>query len=280
MISLVTDSASQMPAALAQRLDAAVVPVTVTVDGVDHLEGVELTADAFYQQLASTELLPAISTTQPTAAAFVSVFEARIAAGATELLSVLVGSAYSGAVNSAEVAAQAVRRRHPDVVIETVDSGTASFGISCAVWAAADAIRSGASLREARQAALDRAAVTGSVFMIDGTDLARRSGRFSAVDLGSAIPVLASGPEGISVIGEVQNIEDGVVLMANQLLAGSPEVVVAVGRAAEATEPVTNALIERLRAAAGVVELVEYRVGPSIAAHTGPNTVGGFSFPA
>lgn len=279
MISLVTDSASQMPKALAQRLNVDVVPVTVTIDGVEHLEGVELTADAFYEQLASNDVLPAISTTQPTAAAFVSVFEAQIAAGATEVLSVLVGSIYSGAVNSADVAAQTIRRRHPGVVVEIVDSGTASFGISCAVWAAADAIASGASLADARQAALDRAAVTGSVFMIDGTDLARRSGRFNDVDLGSAIPVLASGPEGISVLGEVQNIDDGVVLMADRLLACSPQVV-AVGRAAGATDPVTNALVERLRATPGVVELVEYRVGPSIAAHTGPNTVGGFSFPA
>ncbi len=280
MISLITDSASQLPAELAARLGVVVVPVTVTIDGVDHLEGTDLSAEAFYELLASADVLPTITTSQPTASAFAASFEHLIAGGATSLLAILVGSTYSGAVNSAEVAAQTIRRRHPDATIEIVDSGTASFGISCLVWAAATALASGASLAEARQVALDRAAVTGSVFLIDGTELARRSGRFSDLDLGSSIPVLASGPEGLSVLGEVQSIDDGVDLMADQLLARAERVVVAVGRASEATDPVTDALIERLQGASGVAELVEYRVGPSIAAHTGPNTVGGFSFPA
>ncbi len=280
MISLITDSSSQLPVALAARLGVAVVPVTVTIDGVDHLEGTELSPEAFYEKLASVDVLPTITTTQPTASAFVAAFEDQIADGATCLLVILVGSGYSGAVNSAEVAAQTIRRRHPEADVEIVDSGTASFGISCLVWAAATAVAAGASLAEARQVALDRAAVTGSVFMIDGTELARRSGRFSELDLGSGIPVLASGPEGLSVLGEVQSIDDGVELMADQLLAGAQRVVVAVGRSSQETDPVTDALIERLQAAPAVAELVEYRVGPSIAAHTGPNTVGGFSFPA
>lgn len=280
MIALVTDSASQLPAPLADRLAVTVVPVTVTVEGVDALEGVELSADAFYEQLAAAPSLPTISTTQPSASAFVAAFEQRIAEGATGVLAVLVGSAYSGAVNSAQVAVQSVGRRHPEVPIEVVDSGTASFGISCAVWAAANSVAAGADLDTARQAALDRASVTGSVFMIDGTELARRSGRFGDVDLGSGIPVLASGPEGLSSLGEVLDIDRGVDLMVDALLARAPNVVVAVGRASVATDPITNALMERLRNAPTVIDLVEYRVGPSIAAHTGPNTVGGFSFPA
>ena len=280
MIALITDSASQMPASLAAQLRVAIVPVTVTIDGVDRLEGVTLTADTFYAHLDAMDGLPTITTSQPTASSFVSVFEAQIEAGATALLAVLVGSAYSGAVNSAEVAARKVRDRFPGIAVEIVDSGSASFGISCAVWAAASAVSSGADLSEAKQAALDRAAVTGSVFMIDGTDLARRSGRFDNLDLVSGIQVLASDADGLSSLGEVLSIDDGVDLMANHLLDRAPSVVVAVGRASVATDPVTNALLERLRAAPTVAGLVEYRVGPSIAAHTGPNTVGGFSFPA
>lgn len=41
----------------------------------------------------------------------------------------------SGTLNSARLAAQMV-----DVPVRMVDSGTASFGISCCAWAAADAI--------------------------------------------------------------------------------------------------------------------------------------------
>lgn len=278
MIGLVTDSASQLPPALADRFGVGVVAVTVTIDGVDHLEGIDLTADGFYQHLASSPELPSISTAQPSARAFATEFERQIRNGADQILAVLVGSAYSGATNSAEVAAGSVGRTHPGIRIEVVDSGTASFGISCAVWAASDTLHAGGDLAEAARAATERAANTGSAFLIDGTDLARTSGRFGNVDLGSAIPVLASGPEGLRSIGEVASIDQGVELMATELLARAPEVVVAIGRAAPETNPITDALIERLRSAPGVRELVEYRVGPSIAAHTGPNTVGGFSF--
>jgi len=280
VIALITDSASQMPESLAKRLGVTVVPVTVTVDGVDYLEGVDLTANGFYSKLGAAERLPTIATSQPTAGAFLLAFERQVLAGASALLAILVGSAYSGAINSAEVAAQTMQRRHPGIEVEIVDSATASFGVSSAVWAAATAVDSGASLAEAKQAALDRAVVTGSVFMIDGTELARRSGRFDDLDLGAGIPVLASDATGLSSLGEVSTIEDGVGLMVDRLLARAPNVVVAIGRAAPATDPVTDALIERLQSAPTVVDLVEYRVGPSIAAHTGPNTVGGFSFPA
>ena len=279
MIALLTDSASQMPLALADRLGVHVVPVSVTIDDVEYREGVDLTADDFYAKVGGSVALPTVTTSQPPASAFVAAFEERVAAGATHLLAVLVGSAYSGAVNSAEVAKRAITSRHPGVVISVVDSGTASFGISCAVWAAADVVNQRGSFEEAEAAAVERASRTGSVFMIDGTELAEQSGRFGAVDLGSAVPVLASGPDGLSVLGEVQTVVDGVDLMVDELLSRAPRIVAAIGRAAASTDPITDALVERLQGRAEVVELVEYRVGPSIAAHTGPNTVGGFSFP-
>ena len=44
MIGICTDSNSQMPTALAERYDIEVVPVTVTVDDHEYLEGVDLDA--------------------------------------------------------------------------------------------------------------------------------------------------------------------------------------------------------------------------------------------
>lgn len=280
MIGLVTDSSAQLPVGLVERFGVTVVPVVVTIDGHDHLEGVDLTADAFYERLAAAPGVPEIATSQPSAGAFVDAFEQQVAAGATAIVAVLVGSAYSGAVNSASVAAERVSQRYPGVRVEIVDSATASFGISCALWAAADTVAAGGTVDEVRDAAAARASVTGSVFVIDGTELALRSGRFGDVDLGSAIPVLRSGPEGLASIGEVDSSAAAVELMAADLVARAEQVIVAIGRASRTTDPVTDALIERLDTVSTVVELIEYRVGPSIAVHTGPNTVGGFSFPA
>ncbi|MEZ5297834.1 MAG: DegV family protein [Ilumatobacteraceae bacterium] len=47
-IGIVTDSNSQLTAELAERFGVEVVPMTVTIDGDDHLEGVDLDADDFY----------------------------------------------------------------------------------------------------------------------------------------------------------------------------------------------------------------------------------------
>ncbi len=52
MIGICTDSNSQLPRALAQRYDIEVVPVTVTVDDHEYLEGVDLDVDEFYEMLS------------------------------------------------------------------------------------------------------------------------------------------------------------------------------------------------------------------------------------
>ena len=49
MIGLCTDSNAQLPAELVDRYGVEVVPLTVTLDGDDFLEGVNLDADGFYR---------------------------------------------------------------------------------------------------------------------------------------------------------------------------------------------------------------------------------------
>ncbi len=46
MIGFVVDSNSQLPTELAERFSIDVVPLTVTIDGVDYLEGVDLEPQA------------------------------------------------------------------------------------------------------------------------------------------------------------------------------------------------------------------------------------------
>jgi len=62
-IGLVTDSNAQLPPELVERYGVEVVPLTVTIDGVDHLEGVDLDADGFYDRFATHT--PVVSTSQP-----------------------------------------------------------------------------------------------------------------------------------------------------------------------------------------------------------------------
>jgi fatty acid-binding protein DegV len=53
-----------------------------------------------------------------------------------------------------------------------------------------------------------------------------------------------------------------------------------VGLSDATTLPLVTALEDRLRPAPEVQELVRYRIGPSVGAHTGPGTVGAMFAPA
>ena len=64
MIGLVVDSNSQMPLDLIERFGIEVVPMTVTVDGTDFLEGVDIDADGFYASWSNGHV-PTIATSQP-----------------------------------------------------------------------------------------------------------------------------------------------------------------------------------------------------------------------
>ena len=67
MIGICTDSNSQLPERSLQRYAVEVVPVTVTIDDHDYLEGVDLDADRFYEMLGA-EPAPRVSTSHPSPA--------------------------------------------------------------------------------------------------------------------------------------------------------------------------------------------------------------------
>jgi DegV family protein with EDD domain len=279
MIGIVTDSNSQLPAELQARYGVEVVPLTVVVDGVDHEEGVDLDADRFYGLFADGRT-PAVSTAQPSPGRFAQAYEQVAARGATEILSIHIGSAISGTLNSARLAAAGA-----PVPVRLVDTGTSSFGIACCVWEAGEAVARGASIDEAAAIAEATAATIGNVFIVKALDLARAGGRVVVAEddaAAGAIPVLSLVGSDLQVVGQVRDVDEAAHAMA--AFATRPglgsALRVAVGIADRAAEPLWTALEDELRAHPSVVDLVRYRVGPSVGAHTGPGTAGAFFYPA
>jgi fatty acid-binding protein DegV len=70
------------------------------------------------------------------------------------------------------------------------------------------------------------------------------------------------------------DLEQAAEAMARFVRAAGPSLRVGVGLSDAGTLPLVTALEDRLRAAPQVRELVRYRIGPSVGAHTGPGTVG------
>jgi DegV family protein with EDD domain len=275
MIRIVTDSNSQLPEELAERYGVTVVPLTVTVDGTSHLEGIDLDADAFYARFDG-DRTPTVSTSQPSPGRFADVYARLAEEGATEILSIHIGAELSGTLNSARLAAAG-----SPVPVRLVDTCTASFGVSCCVWEAAEALRAGSTLEEAATVAEELSVTIGNVFVVRALDLARSGGRL-LVDDGptDGIPVLSLVAGALKSVGTARDVEEAAAVMADYALLAGDRLRVAIGIADAAAAPLWQALEERLRAAPQVLELVRYRVGPSVGAHTGPGTAGAFFYPS
>ena len=284
MIGIVTDSNSQLPDELRARFGIEVVPLTVTIDGDVFREGVDITADEFYARFEGRT--PVVTTTLPSPGEFSDAYARLAAAGADSILSIHIGSTISGTLNSARIASL-----DAPVPVRLVDTGTASFGISCCVWEAAEALVGGASLEDAAELAEQLAASVGNVFMVRALDLARAGGRLATnvEERPEALPVLSMVHGEIRAVGQAHDIDEAVTAMADYVLlrgggGGRDEerghLRVALGVADVGSAPLARALEEALAGSDLVKELVHYRIGPSVGVHTGPGTAGAFFYPA
>jgi DegV family protein with EDD domain len=273
VIGLVTDSNAQLPADLRERFQVGVVPLTVVVGGQPYREGVDITTGDFYERLADGA---EVSTAAPSPGEVLALYEEAASAGATEILSIHIGSNTSATVNAVKVASGS-----SPVPVEIVDTGTASFAVACCVWAAGEALNAGGDLAHAADVARRVAGQVGNVFIVGALDLARRGGRLAAdAAEGEGLPVLALAEGQMNAVGRVHDVESAVDAMTDYFVdvaAGSPQRV-GVGHAL--TPELADEYAARLAARPEVAELVRYEIGPSVGAHTGPGTVGACFFPA
>lgn len=275
--ALVTDSNSQLPAELRDRFEVEVVPITVVIDGTDYREGVDLDADGFYDLLATG---PEVSTSQPSPGDFVDAYQRCIDRGHDEIVSIHVSAELSGTLNAARIAAGMV-----DADVHLVDTATASFGIACCVWQAALARAACEQPSDAAAtmiaAAEDTAGRLYSVTALGAAKLLNASGRVDFTADESGIPLFKTAPGGVfdqlGSVGDFDAAADAIVSAMH--LDGAP-IRVALGMADAASVPYYEALETRLADRDDVVEVIRYRIGPSVGALTGAGTAGGFWYPA
>jgi fatty acid-binding protein DegV len=82
----------------------------------------------------------------------------------------------------------------------------------------------------------------------------------------------------VKVVGRAGSVDEAVEMMAACVRSGGNVLRVAVGVADQQAAPLADALEAAVVRAPNVIEVVRYRVGPSVGAHTGPGTVGAFWF--
>ena len=144
-VAIITDTVACLPADVAGRLDIRVIPLQVIHKGVTYLDGVDMTADRFFEILATSEELP--TTSAPVPEAYVALYEELIESG-KEILVICPSYRLTHVFESANIAAGLVREKRPGAVISVIDSGTAAGAQGFVACEAARAAQAGASMAE------------------------------------------------------------------------------------------------------------------------------------
>ena len=137
-MQIVTDSGADVglsPEELAE-LNIHIVPLVVTLDGVQYKEGVNIQHADFYPLLEATDSLP--TTSQPSAGDFAEIYR-QLATTDPDILSVHISSGLSGTYNSAVAGAALV----PEANVTHVDTLTLSAAAGWQAKAAAKAAKAG-----------------------------------------------------------------------------------------------------------------------------------------
>ncbi len=265
VISLVTDSAADVPANLIERYQIQVAPALVVIDGKPYRDGIDLTRAEFYRRLPAFHPLP--TTAIPAAGEFESIYQS-LPDG--PILSIHTASTLSGFYNAARVGADSLGGR-----VTVVDSGSLSLGVGWQVITAAEVIAAGSGLLTALEAIAATRRRLQVVAVLDTVDNLRRSGRIS---------LLRASLAGMLQIKPLIQLVDGslTVLAQNRTLKKSLADFIARLKRLGRLERLGVMYTDNAALADGVCEALAgqcsapplvAQAAPAIGTHIGPNAV-------
>ena len=188
-VAVVTDTTHYLPAEVVAKHELHQVSLYVNWDGRTDRESDMADYDAFYDHMRSAATLP--STSQPSVGDFLTVYEPLVEAG-DDILSIHLSGGISGTVEAARQAREAlVERGVAPERIEVVDSDTGAAGHGLMAIAAHNAVRDGADLAGATEAARRLRAGMKIIFAVDTLEYLRRGGRIGGAQawIGSALKI-------------------------------------------------------------------------------------------
>jgi DegV family protein with EDD domain len=170
-IALVTDSTCDIPAHWIEQYEITIVPLTIHFGDEHYLEGVEMTAEEFYERLPKDRAHP--TTSNPSPKAFTEAYRRAAECGAEEVLGIFISSAMSGTSQSAQLGAQ-----ESPIPVKVFNSNTNSMGLGWQVIAAARAREAGGDLAAMCAAAEHAQRRMAYYISLDTIEYLARGGRF------------------------------------------------------------------------------------------------------
>ncbi|OLF18836.1 DegV family protein [Actinophytocola xanthii] len=270
-VGLVTDSTSNIPAALAAQWGITVVPTQLHIGEhvrAEHVVPKEMLVTALEQNLP-------VRTSPPDPAGFTWAYQDMAARGVDEVISVHLSSRQS---QTWEVARQAAARS--PVPVHVIDSQTTGMSLGYAVLAAARTAGAGGSARRVMSTLTKRLDSSAELFYVDTLEYLRRGGKIGAATalLGSTLslkPLLTVLNGQIAPLERVLGAERALRRLVENAVrrAGGRQVDVAIEHFGAPTraQRVLGRLRQRLPTAR---EITFTEVSSAIGVHVGPGAIG------
>ena len=273
--TVVADSTISLSREQIGELPLAVVRLHVVLDGGTYHDGVDLTADEFYQRLAKSHTRAQTSAPSPAS------FQMAFADAGTDVLCITVSSQLSATYDAARIAVELEQKSDPSQSVHLMDSKTAGGAEALVVLAAARAAQEGKPLDEVVKVATRTANRVYFVGVLESLKHLHRGGRVPriaswAASLLNIKPVLAIWPgEGkVRMLARPRSKLRAIERVLNVIdqEAGGKPVHVIVMHAAVPEEAAT--LLARIQERFSCVETLTTAFTPVIGAHTGPGLLG------
>jgi len=266
-VKIVTDSVADLPSQVIKELGITVVPLNVRFGTEVYRDGIDLTAEQFYNRLKHTETLPVTSVPSP--GSFAEAYD-KLAEETDEILAIIVSSKLSGTY---EVALQSIGLMKRECRVEVIDSQWAVMAEGFMVIAAAEAAKGGASLDEVMD--ITRKTIPRVDFRaaFDTLEYLRRGGRIGKAQalLGSVLkinPLITLKDGVIEPAGKTRSRAKAIDYRYNFAMSYSHIEEIAVEDAACPDE--AEMLVERLSSKFPKEQIYRSRTTPVIGTHTGP----------
>jgi len=271
-VAIVTDSASDLPPAVATPAGITIVPLQVSFGAETFLANETLTTDEFWaRMLAPGAPFPTTAAASP--GEFAAAYQRLFDAGADSIVCVTVSGDLSGTYKSARIAADGM----PEREVHVVDSRTASLGHGMLAQIGAELAAEGVSGVEVARVLEERKKDVDLFVALDTLEYLKRGGRISGAR--AAVGSMLSIKPIITVIDGVVENAERVRSRAKarervlELLTQKPIERATVLHTTQAdVEEFRDRFMERSGLDAARVQTMT--VGPSVGPHLGPGCVG------
>lgn len=266
-VKILTDSVADIPRQLVKELDIKVIPLVIRWGEDTYRDGIDLTAEQFYQRLKHSKVPPA--TSLPSPRIFAEAYD-EMAKEASGIVAIMVSSKLSG---THDVALQSIGLMQKKSSIEVIDSRFGAMAEGFVVLQAARAAQAGASLPEVAAVARETIGKVSLIGTLETLEYLKRGGRIGKAQafLGSILkinPIITLKNGVVEPAGRARTRKGAIERLYEFAMSYSQVVEMAVEDAACAEE--AEALVGKLSSILPKENILRSTATPTIGTHTGP----------